>query len=70
MKIKVEVRCGTSPWRRRPAPRAPGLKEGLIPIGDTVTVRGNRSTEPGHFEMKTIYVRHGKSEFHVYPDRE
>lgn len=47
-----------------------GLKEGVIPVGSTVTVRGNRSTEPGHREMKTIYVRSGANEYHVYPDRE
>ena len=70
MKIKVKEQV----WEVTLAPPArtarSGLKEGVIPIGETVTVRGNRSTEPGHFEMKTIYVRHGKSEFHVYPDRE
>ena len=70
MKIKVKDQV----WDVTLAPPArtarSGLKEGVIPIGDTVTVRGNRSTEPGHYEMKTIYVRHGKTEFHVYPDRE
>ena len=70
MKIKVANQV----WDVTLAPPArtarSGLKEGVIPVGDTVTIRGNRSTEPGHFEMKTIYVRHGKDEFHVYPDRE
>ena len=70
MKIKVKNQV----WDVTLAPPAlrsrSGLKEGVIPVGDTVTIRGNRSTEPGHFEMKTIYVRHGKDEFHVYPDRE
>ena len=70
MKIKV----ANEVWDVTLAPPArtarSGLKEGLIPIGDTVTVRGNRSTEPGRHEMKTIYVRHGKTEYHVYPDRE
>jgi len=70
MKIKVKNEV----WDITLAPpvraERSGLKEGLIPVGDTVTVRGNRSTEPGRHEMKTIYVRHGRDEFHVYPDRE
>jgi len=70
MKIKVKNEL----WDITLAPPAraerAGLKEGLIPVGATVTVRGNRSTEPGRHEMKTIYVKHGAAEYHVYPDRE
>jgi hypothetical protein len=70
MKVKVKNEV----WDITLAPPAraarAGLKEGLIPVGDTVTVRGNRSTEPGRHEMKTIYVKHGTAEYHVYPDRE
>ncbi len=70
MKIKV----GAQVWDITFAPPArterAGLKEGLIPIGATVTVRGNRSTEPGHHEMKTIYIKHSAAEYHVYPERE
>ena len=70
----MKVKVNNEVWDITLAPPAraerAGLKEGLIPVGDTVTVRGNRSTEPGRHEMKTIYVRHGKTEFHVYPDRE
>ncbi len=70
MKIKVNNEV----WDITLAPPAraerAGLKEGLIPIGATVTVRGNRSTEPGRHEMKTIYVKQGTTEYHVYPDRE
>ena len=36
----------------------------------TVTVRGNKTTEPGHYEMKTIYVKHGNEEYRVYPERD
>lgn len=49
---------------------AAGLKPGVIPVGATVTVRGNKSTEPGHREMKTIVVIHGNQRYAVYPDRE
>ena len=70
MKIKVADEV----WDITLAPPArtsrAGLKEGVIPIGDTVTVRGNRNTAAGRHEMKTISVRHGKTEFHVYPERE
>ncbi|HJT43852.1 MAG TPA: DUF6152 family protein [Rhizomicrobium sp.] len=70
MKIKV----GNEVWDITLAPPArtarSGLAEGLIPLGDTVTVRGNRTAESGRHEMKTIYVRHGAKEYHVYPDRE
>ena len=70
MKIKV----GSEVWDITFAPPArtanSGLKEGLIPIGATVTVRGNRSTEPGRHEMKTIYLKQGTAEYHIYPERE
>ena len=70
MKIKV----GNQVWDITLAPPArtsrAGLTEGKIPVGATVTVRGNRTTEPGHHEMKTIFVKHGADEYHVYPDRE
>ena len=62
---------GTSPWRRRPAPRARALQEGLIPVGATVTVRGNRNRDAKRHEMKTIYgpLRRAAS-IDVYPERE
>jgi membrane protein implicated in regulation of membrane protease activity len=70
MKIKVKDEV----WDITLAPPArtsrAGLTEGIIPIGATVTVRGNRSTEAGHHEMKTVLVKHGAKEYHVYPDRE
>jgi hypothetical protein len=70
MKIKV----GSDVWDLTLAPPArterSGLKEGLIPVGATVTVRGNRNLDHSRHEMKTIYVKQGSSEYHVYPDRE
>jgi hypothetical protein len=70
--MKIKVKNEVWDITLAPPPRAAraGLKEGLIPVGATVTVRGNRSTEPGRHEMKTIYIRQGNSEYHVYPDRE
>lgn len=70
MKVKVKDEV----WDITLAPPArtsrAGLTEGVIPIGATVTVRGNRSTEAGRHEMKTVLVKHGAKEYHVYPDRE
>jgi len=70
MKIKV----GANVWDITLAPPArserAGLKEGLIPVGATVTVRGNRNRDPQRYEMKTIMVRYGSQKFDVYPERE
>src|ERR1700750_755164 len=57
MKIKV----GNDVWDLTMAPPArterAGLKEGLIPVGATVMVRGNRNRDPNRYEMKTIMVK-------------
>jgi hypothetical protein len=70
MKIKV----GNDVWDLTMAPPArtanAGLKEGLIPIGATVMVRGNRNLDHARHEMKTIFIKHGTAEYHVYADRE
>ena len=70
MKMKV----GNDVWdlTLAPPPRAEraGLKEGLIPVGATIMVRGNRNLDHAKHEMKTIYIKHGAAEYHVYPDRE
>ncbi len=46
-----------------------GLQEGIIPVGETVTVTGNRNSDPNRFEMKTFMVKWGDQSFHVYPNR-
>jgi len=70
MKIKV----GNDVWDLTLAPPArtasAGLKEGLIPVGATVMVRGNRNLDHARHEMKCIYIKQGANEYHVYPDRE
>ena len=48
---------------------AAGLKPGVIPMGATVTVRGNRSSDPKKFEIKTVRVTHDGKNYDVYPDR-
>ena len=47
-----------------------GLKQGTIPVGATVTVRGNRNSDPNRFEMKTIRVEYAGKRFDTYPERE
>ena len=46
-----------------------GLKPGVIPIGATVTIRGNRNSDPKRFEMKTVRVTYDGKNYDVYPDR-
>ena len=46
-----------------------GLKEGVIPVGDTVTVSGHKNKTPNRFEMKTERVTWNGKVFAVYPDR-
>jgi len=46
-----------------------GLKEGIIPLGATVTVRGHKNTAQGKFEMKTEVVQWNNRTFPVYGDR-
>jgi hypothetical protein len=46
-----------------------GLKEGIIPLGATVTVRGHRNKTANKFEMKTEYVQWNNRTFAVYGER-
>jgi hypothetical protein len=70
----MKVKVGANVWDITLAPPAraarAGLAEGLIPVGATVTVRGNRNRDPARYEMKTIMVRYGSRQFDVYPERE
>lgn|SRR5579871_881112 len=46
-----------------------GLKEGIIPVGATVTIHGHRNKDPKRFEVKTEKVTWNGRTFNVYPDR-
>ncbi len=46
-----------------------GLKPGVIPMGATVTIRGNRNSDMKRFEVKTVRVTHAGKNYDVYPDR-
>jgi hypothetical protein len=45
-----------------------GLKQDTIPVGETVTVHGQRNRDPNRFEMKTIQVEYAGKQFNVYPE--
>ena len=46
-----------------------GLKEGIIPVGATVTVHGHRNRDSKRLEIKTERVTWNGRTFAVYPDR-
>jgi len=55
-----------------PPPRteSAGLKEGIIPVGATITAHGHRNKDANKFEMKTERVTWNGKMFNVYPDRD
>jgi hypothetical protein len=69
----MKVRAEGQVWDITLAPPArverAGLKEGMIPIGATVTVYGHRNKDTKRFEVKTERVTWNKRTFNVYPDR-
>ena len=69
----MKIRVNGQVWDITLAPSArterSGLKEGIIPLGATVTVRGHRNETTSRFEMKTEKVTWGNRVFNVYPDR-
>jgi hypothetical protein len=46
-----------------------GLKEGVIPVGATVSIHGHRNSDPKKFEVKTERVTWNGKTYNVYPDR-
>lgn len=69
----MKIRSGGQVWDITLAPSArtagAGLKEGVIPVGATVTIHGHRNLSAGRFEMKTERVVWGDKVFAVYPNR-
>jgi hypothetical protein len=47
-----------------------GLRAGVIPVGATVTIHGNRNQSADRLEMKTSQVKWGTKVFDVYPERD
>ena len=69
MKIRVDGKV----WDLTLAPPSPtdraGLKEGIIPVGATVTIHGHRNRDLKRLEVKTERVIWNNRTFNVYPDR-
>ncbi|OFW14195.1 MAG: hypothetical protein A3F70_04300 [Acidobacteria bacterium RIFCSPLOWO2_12_FULL_67_14] len=69
----MKVNVGGQVWDITLGPPArtagAGLKEGIIPVGATVTLKGHRSRTAGRYEMKTEIVTWNNRTFAVYPDR-
>jgi hypothetical protein len=70
----MRILSGGQVWDVTLGPRArtegAGLREGIIPLGATVTVHGHRSSNMSRFEIKTERVVWGNRAFEVYPDRD
>lgn len=68
MRVKVDGKV----WDVTLAPpartAAAGLKEGIIPVGATVTLVGARNKTPGRLEIKTKRVTWNGKLFNVYPE--
>jgi uncharacterized protein DUF6152 len=69
----MQLRADGKIWDLTLAPPAPtqraGLKEGIIPVGATVTIHGHRNRDANRLEVKTERVIWNGRTFNVYPDR-
>jgi len=69
----MKIRAQGQLWDLTLAPpartAAAGLKEGIIPVGATVSIHGHRNRDPKKFEVKTERVTWNGRTFNVYPDR-
>jgi hypothetical protein len=69
----MQLRADGKVWDLTLAPpartKAAGLKEGIIPVGATVTIHGHRNRDANRFEVKTERVIWNGRTFNVYPDR-
>jgi hypothetical protein len=69
----MKIRVGDQVWDMTlappPATQRAGLKEGMIPVGATVTVHGNRNRDAKKFELKCTRVTWNGKTYDVYPGR-
>ena len=69
----MQLRADGKVWDLTLAPPArtqrAGLKEGIIPVGATVTIHGHRNRGANRLEVKTERVIWNGRTFNVYPDR-
>lgn len=69
----MQINADGQVWDVTLAPPARTESAGLTPkalaVGDTVTVRGNRNSDPKRFEIKTVRVTSAGKNYDIYPDR-
>jgi hypothetical protein len=70
MRVKVDKQVWDVVLAPPPRAQQAGLKDGMIPAGEKVTVHGNRHNDPKKFEMKTSRLTWNGKVFNVYPDRD
>ena len=70
MKIRAQGQLWDLTLAPPPRTESAGLKEGIIPVGATVTAHGHRNKDAQKFEMKTERVTWNGKTFNVYPDRD
>jgi hypothetical protein len=70
----MKLRVNGQVWDVMLAPGArterAGLKDGMIPLGATVTAHGHRHQDPKRLEIKTERLTWNGRVYNVYPDRE
>lgn len=69
----AQMRVGDEVWDLVFAPSTrtaqAGLREGVVPLGDTVTASGHRHLDPSKLEVKVERLIWNDTLFNVYPDR-
>jgi len=69
MEIDVQGQVWNITLAPPPRTQSAGLTPSTLKVGDTVTLLGNRNTDPKRFEMKTVRVTTAGRNYDVYPDR-
>jgi hypothetical protein len=69
MKIRADGHVWDIVLAPPPRSQQAGLKDGMIPVGSTVTAHGHRHRDNNRFEVKTERLTWGDKVFNVYPDR-
>ena len=69
MRVKVDGKVWNVVLAPPPRSQAAGLKDGMIPVGEKVTIHGNRHLDPKTLEMKTSQLTWNGKVYKVYPDR-
>jgi hypothetical protein len=69
MKLRVDGKVWDVVLAPSPRTSNAGLKDGMIPVGATVTVHGHRHENPNRLEIKTERLSWNGRVYNVYPDR-